>query len=405
MFETIEQALTWIMNKRNNNYSFSHFKDVCVKFGDIQNRLKIIHVAGTDGKGSTVNYLSDLLQSQGFKVGTFTSPHYVTHLDRIRLDGRNITDEAFLSILNKNYDFYTQNDLSMFEMDYLIMAEYFLNENVDYAIVEVGLGGRLDSTNVVDNPILEIITTIGYDHMDRLGNTLEEICKEKCGIIKDNSVVLIGHLNDECKKVVRDTVKERNCRLYELDEYKDLGDRRFEFHNEIYEIGSYASYQLHNASLALYGFEILSDIQNFNIDINKAKTALKSSLWHCRFEIVHENPRIILDGAHNIHGIEALCDSFDKLSGSKCIIFSALKRKEYEKMIEMVKNHCDKLIITTFEYNDVIDLDQFKDYDVEMDYSKAIDEAVKVYDNILICGSLYFMSDVVLNYKFDRIDL
>ena len=405
MFTTIDEALEWIMKKRNGSYSFEHFKEVVRKFGDLQNRIKTIHVAGTDGKGSTVNFLCDLLRSQGFKVGTLTSPHYVTHLDRIRINGQNIKEDAFLDILNRNYDFFVENELSMFEMDYLIMCEYFLSEKVDYAVVEVGLGGRLDSTNVIDNPLMEIITTIGYDHMDKLGNTLVEICGEKCGIIKENSTVLIGHLNDECKEVVRKTVKERNCRLYELDDYTDLGDRKFEFHNQVYEIGSYASYQLHNASLALYAFEILSDIEDFNIDLNSAKTALKSSLWHCRFEIVHEDPRIILDGAHNIHGIEALCESFDRLSGTKCIIFSALKRKEYTKMIEMVNKHCDKLIITTFEYNDAIDLDQFKDYDVEKDYKKAIDEEVKNYDNILICGSLYFMSDVVLNYKFDKIDM
>ena len=405
MFTTIDEALTWIMSKRSNNYSFDHFKKVCRDFGDLQNDLKTIHIAGTDGKGSTVNYLCDLLRSQGYKVGTLTSPHYVTHLDRIRIDGNNIREEAFLDILNRNYDFFVRNDLSMFEMDFLIMTVYFLEEKVDYAIIEVGLGGRLDSTNVLDKPLMEIITTIGYDHMDKLGNTLVEICREKCGIIKNDSTVVVGHLSEECLEEVRKTVKERNCRLFELGEYIDLGNRKFRFHDEEYEIGSYASYQLHNASLALYAFEILSDMEDFTIDLNCAKKALKSSLWHCRFEIVHEDPRIILDGAHNIHGIQALCESYDRLSGSKCIIFSALKRKEYQKMIETVKKHCDRLIITTFEYNDAIDLAQFKDYEVEKDYKKAIDDAIKIYDNVLICGSLYFMSDVVLNYKFDKIDM
>ena len=405
MFETIDEALEWIMSKKNGDSSFDHFKQVCRDFGDKQNRLKMIHVAGTDGKGSTVNYLCDLLRSQGFKVGTLTSPHYVTHLDRIRIDGNNIREDAFIDILNRNYDFFVSNRLSMFEMDYLIMTEYFLEEKVDYAIVEVGLGGRLDSTNVVDNTMMEIITTIGYDHMDRLGNTLVEICGEKCGIIKNDSTVVVGHLDRDCLEVVRKTVKERNCRLFELGEYRDLGERKFEFRDEVYEIGSYASYQLHNASLALYAFEILSEMEEFTIDLNSAKTALKTSLWHCRFEIVHENPRIILDGAHNIHGIEALCQSFDRLKGSKCVVFSALKRKEYQKMIKMIEKHCDRLIITTFAYNDVIDLEQFKDHAVEPDYKKAIDEAIKSYDNILICGSLYFMSDVVLNYKFDKIDM
>ena len=403
MFTNIDDALKWIMNRRNNNYSFSHFKEVCEKLGNIQDQLKVIHVAGTDGKGSTVNYLSDLLMSQGFKVGSFTSPHYITHLDRIRVNGRNISDETFLRILNDDYDFFMDNDLSMFEMDYLIMCRYFLEEKVDYAIVEVGLGGRLDSTNVINDPILEIITTIGYDHMDRLGNTLEEICREKCGIIKNDSSVLIGHLDDSCTAIVKQTCESRSSRLYILDEYEDLGNRKFRFHGYEYELLSYASYQLHNASLALYALEILSDEQGFTIDQNKAEKALKSSLWHCRFEIVHDNPRIILDGAHNIHGIEALCESFDRLDGSKCVIFSALKRKEYRKMIEMIREHCDRLIITTFAYNDAIDLDQFKDLEVNEDYQDAIENSVKEYDNILICGSLYFMSEVVLNYRFDRI--
>ena len=401
MFENISQAIDWITKRRNNNYSFSHFKDVCDEIGNPQDKLKVIHVAGTDGKGSTVKYLSDLLISHGYKVGTFTSPHYITHQDRIRINDNNIPDETFLSILNEYYDFFVQNELSMFEMDYLIMCKYFIEEKVDYAVIEVGLGGRLDSTNVINNPLLEIITTIGYDHMERLGNTLEEICKEKCGIIKKNSNVLIGHLNDSCKEVVRNVAKDNNAVLYELDEYQDLGKRRFKFHNEEYEIISYASYQLHNASLSLYAFEILSKLDNFIIDYDKAKQALKSSIWHARFEIVKNNPRVILDGAHNIHGIEALCDSFDKLDGSKCVIFSALKRKEYHKMIEMINKHCDKLVITTFKNNEVISLDEFKNYNCDYDYKHAIDEAIKNYDNILVCGSLYFMSEVVLNYKFD----
>lgn len=401
MFENISQAIDWITKRRNNNYSFSHFKEVCDEIGNPQDKLKVIHVAGTDGKGSTVKYLSDLLISHGYKVGTFTSPHYITHQDRIRINDNNIPDETFLSILNEYYDFFVQNELSMFEMDYLIMCKYFIEEKVDYAVIEVGLGGRLDSTNVINNPLLEIITTIGYDHMERLGNTLEEICKEKCGIIKKNSNVLIGHLNDSCKEVVRRISNEKNATLYELDEYQDLGNRRFKFHNEEYEIISYASYQLHNASLSLYAFEILSKLENFKIDYDVARKALKSSIWHARFEIVKNNPRVILDGAHNIHGIEALCDSFDKLEGSKCVIFSALKRKEYHKMIEMINKHCDKLIITTFKNNEVISLDEFKNFNCDYDYKHAIDEAIKNYDNILVCGSLYFMSEVVLNYKFD----
>ncbi len=401
MFTDISEAISWITSRRNNNYSFDHFRRVCRKFGDLQDDLYLIHVAGTNGKGSTVQFLCDLLMSQGYKVGTFTSPHLISHLDRIRINNRNITDEAFLRILNKNYDFFIDNDMSMMEMDYLIMCEYFTEEKVDYAVIEVGLGGRLDSTNVADHTKLSVITSIGFDHMEKLGNTLPEICKEKCGIIKQDSKVLCGYLDDSCMEVVRKTAEEKDSELYVLDEYQDLGNRHFLFHGEEYEISSYASYQLHNASLALYAYEIIEKDCDIHTDQKKLKDALKHSLWHCRFEIVKENPRVILDGAHNMHGIEALVRSFDRFDGSKCIVFSALKRKEYRKMLEELEKHCDRLIITDFPGSDVIDLKEFEDKDTDSDYIHAIKEAMKHYDNVLICGSLYFMSEVVLNVKFE----
>ncbi len=400
MFTDIEEAIGWITSIRNKDYSFENFKLLCEELGNPQDGFYTVHIAGTDGKGSTVNYLRALLMSQGFRVGTFTSPHYVTHLDRIRIDDVNISDEAFLRILNQNLDLFRRHSLSMFEMDYLIMCQYFKEEKVDYAFIEVGLGGRLDCTNAVNDTKLSIITTIGYDHMERLGNTLEQICREKCGIIKNDSQVLIGDLSNNCKEIVRQTAASNHSRYYEKESYVDLGERRFRFNGKEYELGSYADYQKHNASLALQALDIIAEDCGFIIDRQRAKDALKKAIWHCRFDIVKEKPRVILDGAHNIHGVEALTESFDRFSGSKCIIFSALKRKEYRKMADLLKKHTDRLIITTFSNSEVIDLNEFRDYDTEPDYRKAIEEAMKSYDNILICGSLYFMSEVVLNCKF-----
>lgn len=400
MFNNIDEAVAWITSRRNTGHTFENFKRLCFTLGNPQNDFYTIHVAGTDGKGSTVTYLRDLLMSQGHKVGTLQSPHYISHLDRIRVDGTNIDEKCFLDILNQNLELFITNDLSMFEMDYLIMCHYFKREDVDFAIVEVGIGGRLDATNVVDNTKLSIITTIGYDHTELLGDTLPLICKEKCGIIKDNSKVLTGYLDEECDRVVISEAERHGARYYKLDKYVDLGNRAFAYNGEVYQISSYAKYQLHNASLALKAFTIISEDCGFDIDLTKAKKALQETTWPNRFEIVKEDPRIILDGAHNIHGIEAMLNSFDLFTGTKCIIFSALKRKEYQKMIELVSKHCDKLIITTFDNNGVIDLEEFKDYETKVDYKEAIDEAIKEYDNILICGSLYFLSDVVLNYKF-----
>ena len=400
MFKSIEEALDWVQNRRNTGHTFENFKKICSSLNNPQNNFYTIHVAGTDGKGSTVTYLRDLLMAHGYKVGTLQSPHYITHLDRIRINNNNIPKDVFLDIVNKNYDYYIKNDLSMFEIDYLIMCEYFKSENVDFAIVEVGIGGRLDATNVVDNTKLSIITTIGYDHMELLGDTLEKICFEKCGIIKDNSKILIGRLNDECKDVVKKQAQLHNSKYYELGDYEIIGNRKFKYHNQEYEILSYADYQIHNACLSLEAFKIISD--DFGIDINNdlLTKSLKNTIWQNRFEIVKENPRVILDGAHNIHGIDALVKSFDKFNGSKCVVFSALKRKEYQKMAETLKKHCDKLIITKFDNYNVIDLKEFRDYETYDDYKEAIEYAVNNYENVLICGSLYFLSDVVLNVKF-----
>ena len=400
MFTDINEALKWITSIRNKDYSFERFKKLCNELNEPQDGFYTVHIAGTDGKGSTVNYLRAMLMSLGYKVGTFTSPHYLTHLDRIRINDINISEETFLRILNENLELFMKKSLSMFEMDYLIMCQFFREEKVDYALIEVGLGGRLDCTNVVNDTKLSIITTIGYDHMERLGNTLEAICREKCGIIKDDSRILIGDLNESCKNIVRQTAFAHHASFYEKKAYVDLGERKFLYEGKEYELASYADYQKHNASLALQALEMIAQDSGFIIDDQKIKEVLKNTIWHCRFEIVRKKPLVILDGAHNIHGIEALVKSFDLFTGSKCIIFSALKRKEYRKMAVLLHQHTDRLIITTFPNSEVIDLNEFREYETEPDYHKAIREAMKEYENILICGSLYFMSEVVLNCKF-----
>ena len=399
MFTNIDEAITWIINRRNENSTFESFKAVCDSLGNPQDNFYTIHVTGTDGKGSTVTYLRDLLMNHGLKVGTLQSPHYLVHQDRIRINNINIEDEAFLRILNKHYDFFIEKKLNMFEMDFLIMADYFKENKVDVAIVEVGIGGRLDATNTINNTKLSIITTIGYDHMERLGNTLEEICYEKCGIIKNNSRILVGHINDNLKDLVKQIAYERNSEYYELSEYKDLGERHFEYEGDDYYLSSYAKYQMHNSALALKAFKIVSNELNIVVDAMKVKESLKNTSWPCRFELVKENPNIFLDGAHNIHGVEALCESVDSLKGSKCIIFSALERKEYKKMIDLLSKHCDELVLTTFNYPGIYNIDEYRNtkYRINIDYKDAIKDAKNKYDNIIICGSLYFLSDVVIN--------
>ena len=399
MFQDINKALEWVMNRKRKGSKYNHFKSVLNDINNIQNAFYTIHVAGTNGKGSTVSFLRDLLINYGYKVGTLQSPHYLSHLDRIRINGNPIPNDKFIKYLNKYYDLIIEKNLSMFEIDFLIMCDYFKEEEIDFAIIEVGMGGRLDSTNVIDNTKLSIITNIDYDHTEVLGDTLEKICIEKCGIIKNNSKVLIGNLNDNLKDIVKNICLERNSEYYEMQEYIPIKNRMFKFNNEEYELKSFGKYQMYNASLALSALEIISNDYSFELNKEINKKAIKNSEWKGRFELINEKPRIILDGAHNPHGINALVESLDELDGSRLIIFSALKRKNYLDMIDILKNNCDKLLITTFNYKGAIEKDDIKDQDLifEKDYLKYINDNIDKYENIIICGSLYFISEIAQN--------
>lgn len=394
-FLTINEALDWITSQRRDGAKFERFLKVIEKLGHPENNFKMIHVAGTNGKGSTTAFLRDGLMALGYKVGTLTSPHLITHLDRIRINNVNIPGKTFLDILNRNYDFYVAEGLNMFEMDYLIMCEYFKMEKIDFAIVEVGMGGRLDSTNVVEHPILSIITTIGLDHVKELGATKELICIEKCGIIKDNVPVLIGHLEDYLKSIVKAKATEYNSEYFELGNYREVSPRTFMLEGEIFKIKSYAKYQYHNASLALSALKVLSQKGYIQYNYELVEKAFEETLWAGRFEIINEKPLVIVDGAHNMDGVNALNESLDAIKMPKALLFSAIKTKDYEHMLKALNNHVDKLVLTTFSHPLVINSEAIakaEGYCFNQDYAEAFETLVKEYPCVIVSGSLYFVS-------------
>ena len=396
-FNDIDDCLNWVMSQKSYKGDIFNFRKCMAELGNKQDRLKVIHVAGTDGKGSTVHFIMDALMALGYKVGTLQSPHLLTHLDRIRINDQYIDEKYFLDKVNENYDYFIEHRFSMFDIDYFIMTDYFLDNNVDYAVIEVGLGGRLDSTNVINNTLLSIITTIGYDHMDRLGNTLEEIVREKCGIIKQGSHTLIGKLAPNLVDIVRDTCKSLNNTLHQVKDYEYIAKRHFRYREHEYNISSFALYQMENASLAIEAIYTLASLEGFEIDFEKLKQGIASSMWLGRFEVINEDPLVIIDGAHNAHGMRALVDSLKQLPKPIVCVFSALKDKEYLKMLEMLKNEVEEITITTFEnyrIYDVHSIPEDKMIKVEDDYLKAINDAIDTKKTVIICGSLYFISEV-----------
>lgn len=397
-FKTIDEALKWITAQRRNGSEFAKFKRAMNKLGNPQNTFKMIHVAGTNGKGSTVCFLRDALMALGYKVGTLQSPHYLTHLDRIRVNGINIDGQSFLDILNEYYAFFETNDLNMFEMDYVIMCEYFKREKIDFAIIEVGMGGRLDSTNVVKEPIMSIITTIGFDHMNELGDTLEKICYEKCGIIKHNSHVLVGGLNTNLKALVNCLAKYRHSTYHSILDFEDLGSRTFKYRNLEYQLYSYAKYQMHNASLAIEALYLLDSLNYLKFDYDVIKKAIARSNWQGRFEIVRQDPLVIIDGAHNIDGVKALIASINDIKMSKALLFSAIKTKEYEEMLKMLGANVDKLVLTTFNHPQVIDAEALASkygYTYARSFKEAYETLCQEYPCIIVSGSLYFLSEFI----------
>ncbi len=383
----------WVMARRNRVHGLDPIRNACRDAGNPQEHLKIIHVAGTNGKGSTVNYLRTILNEAGYKTGTFTSPHLSAHFDRIRIDNRWIEEDVFNSYLQRNMDAVEKYDLGMFEIDTLIAFEWFYDQKVDYAIIETGLGGRLDNTNIIEKPLLSLITTIGYDHMQILGDRLTQIAFEKAGIIKRGSTCLYGYLRPECVNVIRRRAERVHAAVHGIERYYDRGRNRMEFMGCEYEISG-AEYQKANASLAIAAASFLG----IHTDTEQMKKAIAECGWPGRFEKIRENPDVILDGAHNEEGVRALVSSLKDLKKPLTVVFSALRDKPGKKMASILREHCDELIITAFENARADTTDDLKTDGAIVidDWKKAVSEALKKSENgtVVITGSLYFISTV-----------
>ena len=399
MFTDISEALEWVMSRHSRGHEPEYFLEVMHELGDPQDHIRTVHVAGTNGKGSVVNFLADICTAAGWKAGTFTSPHLVSHLDRIRIGGKWIPGEAFLRILEKNMDRIICYDLSMFEIDTLIAFVWFAEEKTDAAIIECGLGGLHDTTNIISRPALSLITTIGMDHMDRLGGTPALIAAQKAGILRPGTPVLLGNISGEAADVIEKKAAELGCPLYRRDPYEDAGKAMFVLNGVTYRLGSLAEYQKENAAQALCAAKILG------IDVSdpEVAAAVEKSMWAGRFEKVSDSPVVILDGAHNVPGIEALAASLDVLPRPLTGVFSALKDKEGPKMAQILSDACDRLIITKFGYYRADSAGHLAGSAGEVieDWKEAIDEAVRCSGkngSVVIAGSLYFISLVRSEY-------
>lgn len=295
--------------------------------GNPEKNLKFIHVAGTNGKGSTSHLLASVLQEAGYKVGLYTSPHLKDFRERIKINGIEISEDFVCEFIAKHKKFFETNDLSFFEMSVGLAFDYFKKEKIDIAIIEVGLGGRLDSTNII-NPLISVITNIGKDHVQFLGNTLEAIASEKAGIIKNDVPVIIGEYTIETKPVF---LAKANATLSQIYFASDTID-------EDYPSDLKGNYQISNKKTALQTLRILNSQKEFEVSEAAIKAGflnvVKNTGLQGRWQQLNSAPKVICDTAHNKHGLEIVLnhlktEQFDTLH----FVFGVVNDKDLDEIL------------------------------------------------------------------------
>lgn len=283
----------------------TNIKLLAAHLGNPETQLKCIHVAGTNGKGSTSHMLASVLHEAGYNVGLYTSPHLKDFRERIKINGREISENFVCEFIEKHKSFFEANDMSFFEMSVGLAFDYFASEKVDIAIIEVGLGGRLDATNII-TPLVSVITNIGLDHTQFLGNTLEAIAGEKAGIIKTNVPVVVGEYTVETQPVFLAKAEEKKAPIYFASDLI----------SEVFPSDLIGDYQFHNKKTVQQTIKIVNETTDFKVSDESIKSGLlnvvKNTALQGRWQQLGENPKIICDTAHNKHGLTIVMNQIKK---------------------------------------------------------------------------------------------
>lgn len=424
----------WSMTAKKGPIGLKRMKRLLELQGSPEKELKFIHVAGTNGKGSVCQFMASMLRAAGYSVGVFTSPHVMEYNERFDIDRQYISDDDFCRIANYVMSFADEvNDegfgyFSEFEILTSTALVYFKEQSPDIVILETGIGGKMDMTNVISHPLVSVITQIGFDHVDMLGDTLAEIAEAKAGIIKEGIPVVSESPELEVKKVISDTAKKKNAKFidaalakYKINDYSELMSFDFEFSegpDEVkmdgVKIGLIGEHQVRNAITALLAVKSIRDRGLIAIDDSEIKQGLENARNMGRFEILRSNPYIVIDGSHNPQGLTAAMATLNELRETifknKRImtVFGCFADKEYHNMTEILKTGlakacCNEVIATEPVSPRALKAEELKklieDENIAVtaisDEETAFDRALASgADVLLFLGSIYLIGDI-----------
>lgn len=419
-----EEAMKYITEVGNfgSNYGLERTYKLLEHLGNPERDLKLIHIAGTNGKGSTTSMITEILMGEGYKVGMYTSPFIEEFEERIQINRNNIPKESLAILMDEikvavdkvieaGYNHPTE-----FEIITVLMLLYFKKENIDFGVIEVGLGGTLDSTNVI-KPIIQVITSISFDHTNLLGNTLEKIAKEKAGIIKRGIPTVIYPQQEEVLKVIKNKCFEMDSELYiannENLKFKNIVNldkpyQLLKYNNEIdILLPLLGEHQIINLSVAMQAIEVLNNKNIIDISIANIVKSIKNVSWKGRLEVLSNNPYVVIDGAHNIQGIKTLSRNIKKYFKYEnlYLILGILADKDVEEMIKIITPMAKKVYSVTPNSIRGELAESLKDEVSKFNKNcKAFDKYEEAYlealndasekDLILASGSLYMIGDM-----------
>lgn len=408
--------------KGTKNPSLKAMEFFMKKFNNFEQQMNFIHIAGTNGKGSCTEMMANILEKQGYKVGKFLSPHLVKYNERISINGVEISDEEMANIIEElqplieEYNKIEEIDVTLFELETTMALLYFYRNNVDFVVLETGLGGLYDCTNIISKPLVSIITSIGYDHLNILGKTLPEIAVQKAGIIKEGSQTVIFEQEKDVNDVFIRTCSSKNNKLHIISN-NDISNYRFDENFQYFnykdmkdiKINLKGRAQIKNASICIEAIKIIRNY-GYKITDTSILEGLSTVIHKGRLEKLNNNPEIIFDGAHNEPAIINLLDTINMYySNSKRVyIVSILNRKDYKKMLELLSKDREAIFIMTSgndveRYTSKEKLYNCMSENIEKNriYKYELDEAIanimrKKDDTVyFVIGSFYVYGDAV----------